>query len=317
MPAKLTVFPPRSASHFFLVPEGESRRAGRDPANDLVLDDPRVSARHARLEWSAAGWRILDLSSKNGTFVNGMPVDGSTVADEDWISFGGLLSRFELVSEDEVRALAGERRRRLETSAEIPIRLRSESDPRALLRHLVESVLDVTGAERGFVLLAAEDGRLTAEVAAGFSAGDAREEGFQGSLTAVSRVLATGESVVASDARGDALLGRQPSVADLGIRALACVPLRADGRTFGVIYVDGRRPGGSFTELDLEILEALAAHAGLVIAGCRIEKQIRELLRPPGSSSETGAPDLFEALESSLRRGDLRGAGLEGPATAT
>ncbi len=47
---------------------------GRSSSNDIVLDDPAASRRHALLERLAAGWWIHDLGSLNGTLVNGKPV---------------------------------------------------------------------------------------------------------------------------------------------------------------------------------------------------------------------------------------------------
>ena len=81
-------------------------------------------------------------------------------------------------------------------------------------------------------------------VAAGFAGADALDDRFDGSLGAIRHVLETREPLVASDARADAVLGRRPSVVELGIGALACVPLVADGSLLGLIYVDGRRNGG-------------------------------------------------------------------------
>ena len=300
MSAKLTVFPPRAVSRYLLFPEGESRQVGRDPGNDLVLEDPRVSSRHARLQWQSSRWTLVDLASKNGTFVNGMPVEDTPLTDEDWISFGGLLSRFEVLSADDVRTLETERSRRWETTADLGDRLAGERDPRGLLRRLLESVLDVTGADRGIVLLLGPSGELQAEIAAGFADGRPLAEEFQGSLTAVARAIQTGRPVVASDARGDAVLGKRPSIVELDIRALACVPLRVEDRTLGVVYVDGRRPGGGFTELDLEILEALADRASLVVAGCRIERRIRELLERPAGGADGEEATFFDHLERSL-----------------
>jgi pSer/pThr/pTyr-binding forkhead associated (FHA) protein len=284
--AKLTLFPTRGASRYLLLRDGESRQAGRDPAaNDLVIDDPRVSARHARVEWTGSGWSLRDLDSKNGTFVSGRPAAGGPLEDEDWLSFGGLLAHFELVSDEEVRQLESDRVRRLQTSVEITQELAGESDPRALLGRLLESVLSVTSAERGFVLLIRRDGTLEAEVASGFSRGTAFDERFEGSFGAIERVLATGESVVASDAAADAFLGRRPSVLEQRITTLACVPLRSGNRVIGLIYVDGRKRGGTFTDLDLEILEALATNVSVVLSTLRIDREIRDLLGPGRGSA--------------------------------
>jgi hypothetical protein len=295
--SKLTLFPARGASRHFILRDGESRQAGRDPgANDLVIDDTRVSSRHAVLEWNGRGWSLSDLGSKNGTFVAGRPAAGAPLDDEEWLSFGGLLAHFELVSEEEILRLESERARRLQTSVEITQELARERDPRALLERLLQSVLSVTGGERGFVLLIGPGGTLQAEVASGFAGGAAFDERFEGSFGAIERVLATGESVVASDAASHSFLGRRPSVLEQRISTLACVPLRSTDRVIGLIYVDGRKPGGAFTDLDLEILEALAGNVSIVLSTVRIDREIRELL---GTDRESAAAehDFLEALE--------------------
>lgn len=296
MAAKLTLYPARGTSRHFVLPEAETRFLGRDPVgNDVVFDDPRVSARHARIEWTSRGWSLHDLGSKNGTFLAGAAAAGAPLADGDWISFGGLLARFELVSDEDLRALESERFRRLKTSVEIQRKLADEPDPRLLLQRLLGSVLSVTGSERGLVLLIGADGTLEAEVASGFSVG-ALDERFELSFGAIARALETGESVVASDAAKDAFLGKRPSVLELGIQTLACVPLSSEERQIGLIYVDGRKEGGVFTDLDLEILEALAANVSVVLSTVRIDHEIREMLG--GSPSNEGEERrFFDALE--------------------
>lgn len=286
MAAKLTLYPARGASRHFILRDGESRQAGRDPAaNDFVLDDSRVSARHARFEWNGSGWSLSDLGSKNGTFVAGQPAAGAPLGDEDWLSLGGLLARFELVSDSDVDLFAAERSRRLQTSVELQEEILAVHEPRALLERLLQSVLSLTGAERGFVFLIGPDGQLQAQVASGFGS-VSLDERFEGSLGAVEHVLRTGESVVVSDAAKDAFLGKRRSVVDLGISTLACVPLSSDERRIGLLYVDGRRQGGVFTELDVEILEALSANVSVVLASLRIEREIREMLDAGGASTE-------------------------------
>jgi pSer/pThr/pTyr-binding forkhead associated (FHA) protein len=287
--AKLTLYPARGASRHFILRDGQSRQAGRDPAaNDLVLEDPRVSSRHARFEWNGSGWSLSDLGSKNGTFLSGQPAAGAPLSDEDWISLGGLLAQFELVSEADLEGLDAERSRRLQTSVELQEEILAVHEPRALLERLLQSVLSLTGAERGFVFLIGPDGHLQAQVASGFASGSlpaSIDERFEGSLGAVEHVLSTGESVVVSDAAKDAFLGKRRSVVDLGISTLACVPLSFENRRIGLLYVDGRRQGGVFTDLDVEILEALSGNVSVVLASLRIEREIREMLDAGGAST--------------------------------
>ncbi|HET8685000.1 MAG TPA: FHA domain-containing protein, partial [Micromonosporaceae bacterium] len=68
-------------------------RIGRDPANDIVLSDLRISRFHAEMRRDASGFHVVDLGSRNGTFVNGQPVSRAVLSPGDMVSIG----RHELV----------------------------------------------------------------------------------------------------------------------------------------------------------------------------------------------------------------------------
>jgi len=72
----------------FIVPPGTTS-IGRAPENDIVLDSPDVSRRHARIECTGNGIRVHDLNSTNGTRVNGDAVRIADVEHLDELSFGG------------------------------------------------------------------------------------------------------------------------------------------------------------------------------------------------------------------------------------
>ena len=289
MPAKLTLHPPHRPARFMVIRDGESLTIGRDPKSGLVIEDDRVSKQHARLTWDDEGWILRDTASKNGTSVDGVPTSYQRLAGGEWLSFGGLMGRFERLTEEEDRALKGQRLARLNTGIALRRRLSADLEPFDLLLRFLESAIGVTGADRGFLLIADEEGRLHAEVAAGFVRGQLRDDGFTGSMSAVRRALDTGISVVVSDAQRDPFLGTRPSVVEMGLGVVACVPLRQDDRILGLIYVDSPRGRAAFTELDIEILEALAEHTAIVIAGLQLERKISDLLATP--RSRTGPID--------------------------
>ncbi|HEX7184914.1 MAG TPA: GAF domain-containing protein [Thermoanaerobaculia bacterium] len=312
MPARLTVHFPSRPARSYLLPDGCETVVGRDPDCGVALDDDRVSRRHAVLAPGASGWSIADLGSKNGTSVGGMPAESgpSFLQERSWISFGGLIARFETLSLpiDRIERIDEERLRRLTTSLE----LRRELNPGAglgeLLPRVVASMLELTNAERGFLLLASPAGDLEVAARSGISWEDLQAREFSGSLGAVQRVLANGCPVVSADALSDSELGERASVVATGIRALLCVPVRALDRLIGVMYADSRKPGAAFTELDLEILEALAAQAGLAIAVARLDVELKGLAHriaeAPGADPglrERLASEVSAVLERSLR----------------
>ncbi len=68
-----------------------SLTVGRHPFNGMVLSNPRISGRHAIVEWDAGGWRVVDLGSRNGTSVNRRRIHGTKALHEgDVICFGGV-----------------------------------------------------------------------------------------------------------------------------------------------------------------------------------------------------------------------------------
>lgn len=290
MPARLTIYPAdRPAEQVTLEPAREYL-IGRGPDCDLRFDDDRLSRRHARLALRGAAWRFEDQGSKNGTALAGRAPSETTLRDGDWISFGGLLARF---SEPAAESLAAEGERERSRWADTVDRGR-RLDPRAgldaLLRQVLDAAMALAGAERGFVMLRAAEGEpLAVRVQSGGIAPAAGELDFPGSRGALARTLASGEPVVASDVSADTLLGAQPSVVAGQIRALACLPLRAGPDVRGLLYLDSRTPGKVFTKLDVEILEAFAAHAALVIGIASVREDLAALQPAIAAAAVRGA----------------------------
>jgi pSer/pThr/pTyr-binding forkhead associated (FHA) protein len=85
--------PPR---HFLLVSEVVVIGRGKDC--DVVLDDGNASRRHCQIRKWAGFYKIEDLQSKNGTFVNGEKITTANLSDGDLIAIGDQALVFKMES---------------------------------------------------------------------------------------------------------------------------------------------------------------------------------------------------------------------------
>ena len=67
---------------------------GRSQENDIVVSDPNVSRRHARLSRADNGFVVEDLGSTNGTLLDGAPIDRERIESGDELTFGQITARF-------------------------------------------------------------------------------------------------------------------------------------------------------------------------------------------------------------------------------
>src|SRR4051794_37407310 len=102
MPARLTLYLPNRPARVHTLREESDYVVGRDADCNLQIDDERVSRRHALLRATEGAWSVADLRSKNGTQVDGATArtDGQGLQSVSWISFGGILARFEQLSNE-------------------------------------------------------------------------------------------------------------------------------------------------------------------------------------------------------------------------
>lgn len=268
MPARLIAFPPDRPAVTQLLADGDSLRIGRAPDCGLLLDHPSVSRQHAALSPSPEGWHLVDLGSKNGSYLDGKRIAEAAIAGAHWLRFGDVLCEFTPLSAAEIERAAERLDRRRADSIALVQRLERQTAFPGLLEDTLRAVCELAECERGFLLLREGTGLQVAAVHALDPAQLGRRE-FSGSVGAVERALRSGETVVSNEAASDPQLGSRHSVVAGGLRTLVCLPLLDGGRTLGVVYADSRQPGARITELDIELLQAFTSRAALWIAAHR------------------------------------------------
>jgi len=138
-----------------------------------------------------------------------------------------------------------------------------------LLVQILDSAVELTGAERGLVLLLRR-GRLRLAAARNADREPLRRGAAKYSQTIARQVAGDGRPAVLSDAQADQRLGARQSISDMRLRAVLCVPLRARDEVRGVLYLDNRFAPGLFDEQTVALAEAFADQACIAMENARL-----------------------------------------------
>ncbi len=149
-----------------------------------------------------------------------------------------------------------------------------ELDP--LLSYAVDEVLQLVGAERGFIILGMNDGHFDIWVKRDHEGNELLVGADELSHTIISEVLNTGEPLLLRNAMIDPRFSQAMSVMHLKLRSIMCVPLVAKNRTIGAIYVENRVVHGRFGEQDLIPLKLFANQAAVSIENATLNEQLQK-----------------------------------------
>ena len=192
-------------------------------------------------------------------------------------------------------------KRDLEIKFEISKLLYAELDYSRLLNLIIDKIMDILRAERGFIVTG-EPGEFQIKVARNIEGDELTESGRTVSRTVVRKVLETGEAVFINDAQ-DQDLGSSRSIVDLGLRSILCVPLMIADSPYGAIYVENRTVASCFMEKDLELLRDLAE---LSSSSIRNALNFLELSRGASGSATRIGEDLRRDYDFSMIIGKSR-----------
>ncbi len=268
---------------------------GRAPESHVPLRDPRASRAHARIERTGDDYEIVDGGSQNGTSVNGSFVDRRVLKKKDLVEIGGVRLFFDELDEAKLKRKKGtgsktidlprmsdedaekllHERENLRRLQRVTMAINSTLELERLLGIIVDHAIELTEAERGFLILA-EGGELIFEVARNFAKEEVAEPEFNISRTVAEKVLATGEPLLAVDALEDSRFKEIHSISAIGLRSVLCLPFATRGEVSGVLYIDNRLQRGVFSRKHLRMLEALGAQAGTAIEHARMYRSIKQ-----------------------------------------
>lgn len=155
--------------------------------------------------------------------------------------------------------------------------INSSLDLSTVLNEVMDTIIGLTDAERGFLMLKDEQGQLQFRTARNVDRESLDSSAFQVSRTVVDQVAASGEPVVTTNAQADPRFSAQESVVGYNLRSIVCVPLKLREVVTGVIYVDNRIRTGLFSERERDLLAAFANQAAIAIENARQFQEVTEL----------------------------------------
>src|SRR5580704_4069220 len=276
---------------------GDRLSIGRSSAAELCFpEDAGLSRQHFAFETEGDGWTVRDLGSKNGTFVNNIPLKAKlNLKPGDRITAGHLVIVFEPDAADPeqgvvvfeggesnspttstvVTSLEGALSNQTmaiqaggaKTSAPMQALIRagqelSENRPLAeLFPVILDLAIQAVNAQRG-VLLILEGENLVPKAHKG--------DGFRISSGVRDRVLKEKSSILVRDAQMDDAFKGRMSIVEQKVHTMMAVPLQTKERIIGLIYVDSPFVLREFTKDDLSLLTVMANVAAIRIENARL-----------------------------------------------
>lgn len=290
--------------------EGDSVIVGRSSASDLVLADKFLSRQHARLYRDNGTIMVEDLGSRNGTLLNGSPVQeptpveigdvikvsGSVISLHDdeqpskdqssGVDFGHTVFRdasdlmqsassigtTSLKGEAELRKFAD----RLRLLNEVHQALNESLGLDELLEMILDRVFVHLQPEQGMIFIKDADGEV--RPAAQRSVPGLESE-FLYSRTLVKEVIEKGLAALVLDVASDDRFGNQQSIVASGVRSLVAAPLLGPEGALGMIALNSRLHVRQFSEEDMELLTSLASIAAMRIRNVALTEEALERRR--------------------------------------
>ncbi len=293
---------------------------GRSLENAIPIDDPHSSRRHCEVRFDGQSATVRDLGSRNGTLVNGKKLDGERLLVEgDVIEIGEVRFTFTLEAPGAPSATRPTRAitrtslglarpcpecARLREVLELSKRLSSELDLGKLLASILDTAIELSRADRGFLILVRPDG-MEVSVARNFEQRAIDDPVANISRSICQEVAKSGKAVVTDDASADDRFRSERSVQNLALRSVACLPLKFQEAVLGVLYIDNRFQNAIFGPSDLEILEAFASSAAISVYNAQLvgelvarEKEVKRLNDRLSRSLEERTKELATVKET-------------------
>ena len=174
-----------------------------------------------------------------------------------------------------------------------------------VLQIVMDTIVRLTEAERGFLMLRDEHGEMSIRIARNWEQESINQNESSISRTVVQRVIDGGEAVLTTNAREDQRFSGQESIITFNLRSILCVPLMVKTELIGVIYTDNRIRTGIFSESDRDLMIGFANQAAVAIENARLFSSLKRTLAEV-TELKNLMDDVFASIVSGVITADVQ-----------
>jgi adenylate cyclase len=182
-----------------------------------------------------------------------------------------------------------------------------------ILSDAMDGIIQLTGAERGCIILVGSDADLDFRVLRDGTTAHNRDEVLdrekaqqQFSRSIIASAMETGEALLTHNAGDDQRLMGMHSVAALDLRSVLCAPLKYKDATLGVVYVDNRLRYGVFGEREKALLVAFANQVAVAMSNARLYTSIQQTIAEITRVQEL-TDNVYNSIDSGVVTVDAQG----------
>ena len=253
--------------------------------SDLAANDTQFEIERVEMLFKELTTRVTQLNQAVRQVQSASRADSPSLADSASSQPGHEMLRLLTSLSDSLEQLRTrvqsheKERQQLRALQAISGTINSSLDLPEVLRQVMDAIIELTGAERGFLMLNDEESDLLqVQVARNMDRETIGRSSFDISRSIVHGVARSGEPVVTINAQTDPRFSGQESIISYNLRSILCVPLKIRERITGVIYADNRIASGIFGDTDRDLLATFANQAAVAIANARLFQRTREQL---------------------------------------
>jgi transcriptional regulator with GAF, ATPase, and Fis domain len=250
---------------------------GKGEGVDVLLPDPLLADTHAHIHFDGRDFNISVTDRDSDLHVNGRRRTKHRLSQDDRVRMSSVELEFSLYDEpvtDEVAAKTMAELTSYKRLFDFARRLMNNYEIPNLLDALLDVVIQVTNADKGFIVLI-ESGEPVVKVARNLRHETISDAVRHLSDSIIKRVVESREPLIISDALNDTSFKNSLSVMNLRLTSVMCVPMLERGDLIGLIYVGNDNVAQLFDQAALEILTIFAAQASLVIRNALLVNELQ------------------------------------------